>query len=337
MKKATIYKIAREAGVSVTTVSRFFNNPGKVKEATREKIFAVCQKYNYQPSYIASAITTKKTKTIALLVPSFKEPMFVELIGGAEYILSSRGYCLSIFNARQSVERELEIAKIIDSRFIDGVILSGVYGDERDKIFISEMVKRNIPCIMVDRIVPGVDIPYVASNEYLGGKLAACYLLENNHKRIGIITYSREVHIFNERIRGFTEIMGEQGLRELFIHEVPLEFKNIEEKVRSFMPEIISQKPTAIFTIADSIAFFTIRILRDNKIKVPEDISIMGYDNILYANAINPSLSTIHHDMFELGKVVAKNLIYRLENGNYSNMEQVVDPRLIARESVIKI
>lgn len=337
MEKATIYKIAREAGVSVTTVSRFFNNPGIVKEETRKKIFSVCQKYNYEPSYVASAITTKKTKTIALLVPSFKEPMFVELIGGAEYVLSSKGYCLSVFNARQSIEKELEIAKIIDSRFIDGVILSGVYGDERDKVFISEMVRRNIPCIMVDRIVPEVDIPYVASNEYLGGKLAAQYLLENNHKRIGIITYPREVYIFNERVRGFTEILEKQDLKELFIKEVTLEFKNIENKVRSIMPGIIREKPTAIFAIADSIAFFTIRILRDNNIKVPEDISIMGYDNILYANAINPSLSTIHHDMFELGKVVAKNLLYRLENGKYYNMEQVVDPRLVARESVIKI
>jgi LacI family transcriptional regulator len=337
MEKATIYKIAREAGVSVTTVSRFFNNPGIVKETTRDKIFAVCQKYNYQPSYIASAITTKKTKTIALIVPSFKDPMFVELIGGAEYILTLKGYSLSVFNARQSIEKELEIAKIIGSRSIDGVILSGIYGDERDKVFISEMVERNIPCIMVDRVVPGVDIPFVASNEYLGGKLAAQYLLKNNHKRIGIITYPREVYIFNERVRGFTEILDKQGLKELFLHEVALEFKNIEKKVRAFIPEMLRKKPTAIFTIADSIAFFTLRILRDNNIKVPDDISIMGYDNILYANAINPSLSTIHHDMFKLGKVVAKNLIYRLENGNYSNSEQVINPRLIVRESVMRI
>lgn len=337
MKKATIYKIAKEAGVSVTTVSRFFNDPDIVRKATRKKISSICQKYDYEPSSIASAITTKKTKTIAFLAPGFKEPAFVELIGGAEYILSGSGYCLCVFNARQSIEKELEIAKIIDSRSIDGVILSGVYGDERDKVFISEMVKRNIPCIMVDRIIPDIDIPCVANNEYLGGKLAARYLIDNNHKKIGIISYPREVYIFNERVRGISETLRKADLEELFIFEVSLEFKKIEEGIRSAISEIIKINPSAIITIADSIAFFIIRILNEMGIKVPEDISIMGYDNILYANVFNPALSTIHHDTFELGKRAASNIIYRLDNGRYLNMKEMTDPELMIRESVRKI
>lgn len=337
MKKATIYIIAKEAGVSVATVSRFFNNPDIVSESTKEKIYSICQKYDYEPSFIASAITTKKTKTIAILVPSLKEPAFVELIGGAEYVLSARGYCLSVFNARQNIKKELEIAKIIDSRSIDGVIFSGVYGDERDKVFISEMVKRNIPCIMVDRIIPDIDIPCVASNEYLGGRLAAGYLIDNNHKNIGIISYPREVHIFNERIRGISTTLQKAGLKELFISEVPLEFNKIEESIRSAMPELMDQKPTAIITSADSIAFFIIKILSEMGIGVPGDISIVGYDNILYANVFSPALSTIHHDTFELGKRAASNILYRLANGRYLNMKEMMDPELIIRGSVRKI
>lgn len=337
MKRTTIYKIAEEAGVSVATVSRYFNNPGIVKGDTREKISSVCMKYNYEPSCIASAITTKKTKTIAILVPGLKEPAFVELIGGAEHILSDRGYCLSVFNACQSIEKELEIAKIIDSRFIDGVILSGVYGDKRDKVFISEMVKRNIPCIMVDRIIPDIDIPCVASNEYLGGTLAARYLIENNHKKIGIISYSREVFIFNERIRGIIETLKKENMEELFICEIPLEFKKIEGEIRSAISKMLDMGPSAILTSADSIAFFTIKILSEMGVKVPEDISIMGYDNILYANVFNPALSTIHHDAFELGKRAASNILYRLDNGIYLNMKEMMDPELIIRESVRKI
>jgi len=337
MKKTTIYKIAREAGVSVTTVSRFFNNPGMVRETTRNRIFETCQKYDFKPSSIASAITTKKTKTVALLVPSFKEPMFIELIGGAEYILSRKGYCLSVFNARQNIERELEIANIIDNRFIDGAILSGVYGNEKDKIFISEMLKRKIPCIMVDRIIPDIDIPYVASNEYLGGRLAGEYVLSNGHSRIGIITYPREVYIMNERIRGFLEALDSKGQKECFMYEVPLEFNKIGPSIRSFIDKVLNKRPTAILNTSDSIAFFLIRIMRENGIRIPEDISIMGYDNIVYSNLITPSLSTIHHDMEEIGKVVAKNLLYRLENGEYLNMRQVIDPELMPRESVVDI
>jgi len=105
MKKATIYMIAKEAGVSVTTVSRFFNNPDIIREATKEKISSICQKYDYELSSIASSISTKKTKTIAIMVSGLKEPAFVDLIDGAEYILSGRGYCLGVFNASQSIKR----------------------------------------------------------------------------------------------------------------------------------------------------------------------------------------------------------------------------------------
>ena len=337
MKKTTIYKIAREAEVSVTTVSRFFNNPGLVKKSTRNKISEICKKYDFRPSSIASAITTKKTKTVAILVPSFKEPAFVELMGGAEYVFSRKGYCLSVFNARQSIERELEIANIIDSRFIDGVILSGVYGNEKDKVFISEMLKRNIPCIMTDRIIPDIDIPYVGSNEYLGGKLAADHVLDNGHHKIGIITYPLEVHIFSERIRGNLDALKSRKQKESFIFEVPLEFGKIESSIRSFIDKVLDKRPSVILTTSDSIAFFIIRIMRERGVSIPEDISIMGYDNIIYSSLVTPSLSTIHHDMEEIGKVVATNLLYRIENGEYLNMRQIIDPRLLPRESVIDI
>ena len=337
MKKVTIYKIAKEAGISVTTISRFFNNPAIVRESTRNKISEICKKYDFKPSSVASAITTKKTKTVAILVPSFKEPAFVELMNGVEYVLSKRGYCLSVFNARQSIERELEIANIIDSRFIDGVILSGVYGNEKDKIFISEILKRNIPCIMTDRIIPDIDIPYVGSNEYLGGKLAAEYIVDNGHHRLGIITYPLEVYIFSERVRGILEILENKKLKESFIFEVPLEFNKIGPSIKSFIDKVLSKKPSVILTSSDSIAFFIIRIMREKGIRIPEDISIMGYDDIVYSSLVTPSLSTIHHDMEKIGKVVATNLLHRIENGKYLNMRQVIDPELLPRESVIDI
>jgi len=337
MKKKTIYRVAEEAGVSVTTVSRFFNNPSLVKKSTRNKISKICKKYNFKPSNIASAITTKKTKTVAILIPSLKEPAFVELMNGAEYVLSRRGYCLSVFNTRQSIKRELEIANIIDSRFIDGVILSGVYGNEKDKVFISEMLKRNIPCIMTDRIIPDIDIPYVGSNEYFGGKLAADYVLDNGHQRIGMITYPLEVYIFNERIRGNLDALKNRKQKESFVFEVHLGFNKIGSSIKSFIDKVISRKPSVILTTSDSIAFFVIRILREKEVRIPEDISIMGYDNIVYSSLITPSLSTIYHDMEKIGKVVATNLLHRIENGKYLNMRQVIDPRLLLRESVIDI
>ena len=335
--KANIYIIAKEAGVSVATVSRFFNRKNLVKESTRGKILKVCKKYSYEPSRIASAITTKKTKTIALLVPSLKEPAFIQLIGGVESIVSKDGYCLSIFNARQSIEKELEIAKIIDNRFIDGVIFSGVFGNEKEKAFILEMQKREIPCIMVDRIIPDINIPYIASNDYLGGKIAAKFLLGNNHKRIGIISYDTKVYIFRQRVKGFIDTLNENGLMEEFVLEVPLEYGKIEKYINSYRNKILEKKPSAIFTTSDSIAIFLMSLLMEKGIKVPDEVSIMGYDNMIFSRFSFPRLTTIHHDMFELGKVVGENLISKLENGKYLNRVQVIDPKLLPRDSVIKI
>ncbi|MGM0366031.1 MAG: LacI family DNA-binding transcriptional regulator [Actinomycetota bacterium] len=337
MGKANIYIIAREAGVSVATVSRVFNRSSVVKESTCKKVLEVCRRYNYQPSRVASAITTKKTKSVGIIVPSLKEPPFIELIGGAEYILYKNGYCLSVFNARQNIERQLEIANIIDNRIIDGVIFSGVYGRDKDKIFISEMLKRNIPCIMVDRIIPDIDIPLVGSNEYLGGKIAAQFLLECGHRKIGIVTYDREVYIFNQRVAGFLSVLKEKGLKEQFIMEVPLEFSKVEEAIKGYKDELVGNDSTAVFGTSDSIAIFLISLFLENRLKVPDDISVMGYDNMTYSRLIFPRLTTIHHDMFELGKVVATNLLYRLEHGSYLNDKQIIDPKICIRDSVKKI
>lgn len=337
MKKATIYTIAKEAGLSVATISRYFNNTNLVKDSTRRRIQDISNKYEYEPSKIASAITTKKTKTFALILPSFKEPPFMDLISGAEYELSQRGYCLNVFNARQSLEREIEIVKIIDNRSIDGVIFSGVYGNKNDKIFITEMLKKNIPCIMVDRIIPKLDIPSVSSNDYLGGKIAANYLIENKHKNIGIITYNRSVYIFNQRVKGFLSKLNKMDLKISFIIDIPLEFKKIEDNILKRRAEIINSGVTALFTTADSLSIILMRMLQEANLKIPEEMSVMGYDNIVYSNLVHPRLSTIHHDMYQMGRIVADNLIYRVENGVYKEMNNVIDPTLVVRNSVRRL
>lgn len=332
--KVNIYFIAKEVGVSVATVSRFFNNNSLVKEATKTKILEICQKYNYKPSKIASAITTKRTKSIAFIVPSLKEPAFIELISGAELAMSKKGYSMTLFNTRQNVFREKDIIDTLDSMIIDGVIFSGVYGSEEEKIFISEVQKRNIPIILVDRIIPDINIPFVMSNDYLGGQLAAKFILENNHKQVGIVTYSTKVYIFKERVQGFIDILNQVDIHENFILEVPLEYKKIEDALIEKKDFIINSKVSAIFCVADSIAIFLSRILMEDKIKIPDDISIMGYDNLFFSKYLVPRLTTINHDMYEIGRVAAENLIYRLECGRFKNKKIVIDPVLLPRDSV---
>ena len=335
--KVNIYFIAKEAGVSVASISRFFNNKNLVKETTKNRILEVCQKYNYKPSKIASAITTKKTKSIAFVVPSLKEPSFVDLINGAEHEMSKNGYCMILFNTRQNIIREKDILDTLDSMIVDGVIFSGVYGGQEEKFFMAEIQDRGIPLILVDRVIPNINIPFVMSNDYLGGQLAAKYILENNHSRIGIITYSTKVHIFKERVRGFIELLNKSGIHEIFIREVPLEYKNIEESLVKEKDFIIKSKVTIVFCVADSIAIFLSRLLGESNIKIPDEMSIMGYDNLVFSNLMVPKLTTINHDMYEIGRVAAENLIARLESGRFKKKKIIIDPVLLPRDSVKKM
>ncbi|MEI7616779.1 MAG: LacI family DNA-binding transcriptional regulator [Actinomycetota bacterium] len=335
--KVNIYFIAKEANVSVASISRFFNNKDLLKETTKKRILEVCQKYNYKPSKIASAITTKKTNSIAFVVPSLKEPSFVDLINGAELEMSKNGYSMILFNTRQNIDREKDILDTLDSMIVDGVIFSGVYGGEEEKFFMTEIQNRDIPLILVDRVIPDINIPYVMSNDYLGGQLAAKYILENNHSRIGIITYSTKVHIFKERVRGFIEVLNKSDINEIFIKEVPLEYKNIEESLVREKNFIIKSNVSIVFCVADSIAIFLSRILGESGIKIPEEISIMGYDNLVFSNLMFPKLTTINHDMYEIGKLAANNLIGRLKSGHFKKKKIIIDPMLLPRDSVKKM
>jgi len=334
--KANIYSIAKEAGVSVATISRFFSSPDIVKETTGKKIIEICEKYNYRPSKIARAITTKKTKLIAFVIPSLKDPAFIEIIAGAEKLMSKKGYILCLFNTRQNLEREKDIIETIQSMNIDGVMFSGIYGNKEEEIFISNMQKKEIPIILVDRIIPGINLPYVMNNDYLGGQLAAKFLIENNHKKIGIITYSMKVYIFKQRVDGFLDVLNKNKMKESFIVEVPLEYNKIEEAVESEKQFLLKSGVSSIFCVADSIAIFLSRLLVENNVKIPKEISVMGFDNIIFSNYLIPRLTTIDHDMFSLGEAAAENLIYKLENGRFKNKSEIIDPILIKRDSVRK-
>ena len=226
-KSINIHIIAKEVGVSVATISRFFNNPDVVKKDTKNKIIEVCKKYNYTPSKIARAITTKKTKLIAFIMPSLKDPAFIDIIAGAEKAMSKKGYILCLFNTRQNINREKDIVETIQSMNIDGVMFSCIYGNEEEEIFLSNLQKKDIPIILVDRIIPGVNLPYVMHNDFLGGEIAAKFLIDNNHKNIGILSYSMQVYIFRQRVEGFLKVLNENQIKESFIIEVPLELSLI--------------------------------------------------------------------------------------------------------------
>jgi DNA-binding LacI/PurR family transcriptional regulator len=334
--RITIKEIAKKANVSVSVVSYALNDSGYVKKDTKEKIKMIARENNYVPSHIARAIRTRKTKTIALVVPSFI-PGFYELVKSIESSLSEKGYCLVLFNTKNDLKRELQVIEIVKERIIDGIIISGVFGGDKNQDIVEKIQGLEIPSIFFDRIVSGSDLPYVAIDNYLGGKTAGDYLIKNGHKDIAALLHNTDIEVFAKRREGFIDALSSKAIKPVFEAIVPSKIKVIEEYLKENIGIFLDSKITAVFASTDLIAINLISILNGEGIKVPEDISVMGYDNILFSRYIMPKLTTIDHKLEKIGKIVADNLVNKLEKGKFHKKRIIIRPEIVIRDSVKKI
>jgi LacI family transcriptional regulator len=336
-EKVDIYFIAKEAKVSPATISRVFNRSELVSEKTRIKILGICDKYDYKPSVVASSMRTNRTKYIGFVVPNLTNPFFFELLRGAEDFAGERDYYLVVFNSENSYEKELVFLDAIFKRRIDGIIISGIAGGKKDNFFTKEILKKKLPCVLVDRYIEGFNIPSVVTNNFKGGMLAADYLLKINNKRIGIITFELKIKIIKDRYNGFKKILDQNGLKEDFIIEIPVDSKNIIEELKKNKEKILKNKIDAIFCLSDFIAIYLIEFLHNAGLKIPEDLSVMGFDNLAYSEFIYPKLTTIAQDIYKMGNLSCEMLFKSIigSKDNYVYKSKILDPKLLVRKSCL--
>lgn len=337
-QKVDIYFIASEAKVSPATISRVFNRSELVSEKTRNRILGICDKYNYKPSVIASSMRTNRTKYIGFVVPNLTNPFFFELLRGVEEFAGNRDYYLVVFNSENNYEKELIFLDAIFKRRIDGIIISGIAGGKKDNFFTKEILKKRLPCVLVDRYIEGFDIPSVVTNNIKGGMLAADYLLKINNRKIGIITFDLKIKIINDRYIGFKKILDQNALTENFLIEIPSDSENILEELEKKKEIILKSKADAIFCMSDFIAINLIELLNNYGRKIPEDVSVMGFDNIGYSRYVSPKLTTIAQDIFKMGNLSCEVLLKSINENNMNKTlkgGKILNPELIIRNSCI--
>lgn len=338
MRNITIKDIAKEAGVSKCTVSFALNDSGYVKKKTKDKIIKIAKKYNYRPSNIARAIRTKKTKNILYITTYFRQPAAVMSISGVEKRLSESKYNLIIIDIAERYNSNESITNIVDIRNYDGILV-GVL----PRKFIEEFNNlSNILIMYLHKYNFLKDYSYIDIDNYQGGEIAARYLLNNNHKKVGIvINESKVLDDYILRRDGFLKTLKSNGLDLSFEFYVPIELNNIDnflsENKKTILEGIRSNKITALFVTTDITAIFLLSFLHDNGIKVPEDISLIGLDNIEYSSLTIPKLTTIDHFIYKSGYIAADNLINKIEKGKYKKKTTVFNTVLIERNSVKKI
>lgn len=333
MKKLTITDIAKIAGVSKSTISNVLNNKKYVKMETKKRIKEIIKLYNYSPSPIARAIKTKKTKTIAFLTEFLRQTITSEIVYTIEKVILKHGYILNIFNIEEDLNNEVEIFDLIGNRRIDGIITAGAGKD-----FVKKIIIKQIPAVHFDIYKDIGNYSYVSIDNMNGGKLAAEFLIKNNHRKVGIIiNESKVIDHFIMREKGFRKVFSKNNLNVEFSLHLPIKIDVIEEQIEKNREILINSGISAIFVTTDMTAIYLLDFYKRNGIKVPEEISIIGFDNIFFSNLVNPKLTTIEYNYNLAARLASENLIYKIEKGRYKNKEIIIEPKLIKRDSVIEL
>lgn len=337
--KATIKDIAERCGVSITTVSRVINNKAEgVGNETRGRIIEAIELLNYQPNSIARSMVTKKTNTIALVIPDICNPFFPELARGVEDCCTREGYNLFLCNTDGSAEKELSHIKFLRERLVDGIIFTTQNAEEFSGIFC-ELRKDKFPFVFIERYIDDLeDLLGVYVDNSQGMYRAVKFLFENGHRNIAFITGPFNTTNAVMRFKGF-----QQAHLEL---DTDIDYSLVKEgdyKVQSGyrqMKAILEEsrgKFTAVIASNDLMAIGACNAIQEAGLRVPEDISVIGFDNISFTDICQPRITTVGIPIYNMGYTASKLLIDTLHGKELQSRKFVFDAELIIKQSAGKV
>jgi DNA-binding LacI/PurR family transcriptional regulator len=328
--KATIYDIAKEAGVSIATVSKVINGKGRISQETRSAVIAIMERLDFQPSVIASALTGKKTFTLGLLVPDVSNPFFAEIARAIEDQGHQLGYSVVMCNTDNKDEKVERYISLLLQKSVDGIIIAT--GIEKKEI-LEQLLAKGLPIVLIARELPLIAVDTVVVDDYVGGCLAASHLLQIGHKEIAILAESQKVSSSRERIRGFRQTMSDAGLtlNEQWLRVCDYKVEDGKNKALELLHE--DHRPTAIFACNDMLAVGVLQAAKEMKMIVPNELSIISFDNTILSSVTNPPLTTIAQPMEQMGKHAVNLIVENIKEGNQLKQRIVLRPEFILRES----
>ncbi len=331
--RITRTEVARRARVSVATVSYVVNNgPRPVAEATRKRVLRTIQTLGYRPSGVAQSLRLQRTRTIGLIVPDTANPYFASLAKGVDDTVFAQGYSLLLCHSGYVAASEQAYVELLLAREVDGVLY--VQGTP-DAAALHRLLQCGIPTVAVDREIPDVAIDRVVVDNFGGSAQATKYLIGLGHHRVGCI--ARHIPLSNaaERIRGYQETLTEAGI-PFTPHYLVSGGPGYEEGRRA-MTELLGlqPRPTAVLAYPDVVAIGAIRAAHDAGLRVPEDVSVVGFDDIPVSAFIRPRLTTVAVGIWELGQRAATVLLDKVQGGGESRPPRrlVLPATLVIRES----
>ena len=336
-KNVTIYDIAEEAGVSISTVSRVITGNAPVRESTRQRVQATIDKYNFQPNAIARTLFKKESMTLGFILPDITNPFFSMVFGEAEKHALAADYSMILCNTRNDYDIEAKSLRILAEKQVDGIIFMGgrINRTRTDPGEAAEVqaILENIPIVMVNGRMNGVDCHIVRTNERQGVFDLVAYLADQGHKTVGLLGGMRGMTAADIKVRAFKQSAQEHGLeyRDEWII-LPDDFSI--GCGTDTMLQLLEQGdyPTAVLGINDLVAIGAIKGAHQYGLSVPDDIAITGFDDIHLAEIFPPGITTISHNFDQLG-LIAIEVMIGLLNGEKVRKETVIETTLVVRSS----
>ncbi len=330
MKYVTIKQIAEAAGVSLSTTSRALNGKNDVSKKTREKVLKTAEKLGYLPNRSAIFLKKRKTYTIGVIVEDNSNPFWSEVLKGIENIARVEGYHVIFTNTGRNYRNEVENIKLLLERRVDGFL---IVPNQEKYDDLEELKERGIPVVLMGRHTEKIDLPMVYTDDVKGGYMATSYLLKRGCKRIVFIGAQPYNTASIERCEGYKKALRDFGMKvdETLIRTSGKLMKNGAMEVESsylHVKKLIESetKFDGIFAYNDMMAFGALKALKEKRIRIPEEVKLIGYDDIFYASIVTPSLTTMRTKKQVLGEIAFKLLFTKKE-------KVVLDSKLLVRES----
>lgn len=329
----TIYDVGRMAGVSRSTVSRVLNGKGEVDPKTAELVWEAVRKLNYHPNASARALVRKKTDMIGVMLADVSDPFYEKIIKGIESVVNERDMGVFFYNSYDNLDdHKLIISSALEGSQVDGLIVVG--SNLGDRKTLLEIINQGLPIAFIERYFSDAKINCVVCDNKQGAAMAVDYLLELGHRRIGCITGNLHRQTGIDRLDGYKSALQRYGLP---VEEELIALGNYQhasgyEGMKQLLT--LPQKPTAVFAANDMMAIGAILAIKEMGLLVPENISVMGYDDITFAPMVFPQLTTIRQPLFEMGVLAARGLIDRITLGDQAEIvKRILPGELIVRKS----
>jgi len=330
----TIKDVAKKAGVSPSTVSRALSGNGPVKESTRKKVLDAVKLLDYRPNFLAQGLKEGKTKTIGLIIPNIRNPIYPAVARGVEDAAKKFGYTVILCNTDEDVDIEKEYIQKLQKRWVDGIIIAPASNENEH---IVKLQNENFPIVVIVRNVDFLSNAVIIDN-YRAAYDAVSYLIRTGHRRIAIVKGNQQLALYRERFRGYKQALLDAGIpvvEELIAGD---DSDSVQWTLDGYnaINCLFSQNIEfdAVFATTDLRAIGAIRAIKDHGYKVPEDISVIGFDNLEFSSLIDPPLSTVSQPLYDIGMRAVNKLIPLIDNKTVTEPTiEIMLSELIIRKS----